>query len=222
MAKTTKNTAFEIVNGKAVRKDALGKNTTSSPFDPFHDQARGQIREDKEMIEAAKKRGVTFSDIELDDIKKLDARRARKDPITQQKKLSGEDTVILKQIEAQRAAQKFDSSKIQEEFSREQLAKKLGKSKNEITALDVFEAELAAGKRTAGSFISRAETAEMRANEAKNKALSAQREQAGQQIIKEIGSTEQQQRENLKKKGINLHGTLSPKAAAKLREQGLI
>jgi hypothetical protein len=111
MTKTSKNSKFEIVKGKAVDKTTLGKNIASVGEDEFAKKARKEIAEDKDAIEAAKKT-ATFSKTELDDIKKLDARNVKKSASVKSKKLSGIDQVILKKLEAEKSKQKFDSSKI--------------------------------------------------------------------------------------------------------------
>lgn len=107
-----KKSKFTIVDGKAVSSDAVGKSIASVGEDKFAQQARKEIAEDKAAVEVAKKT-ATFSKTELDDIQKLNDRKATKSPSTQSKKLSGEDTVILKKLEADKAKAKFDSSKIQ-------------------------------------------------------------------------------------------------------------
>jgi len=52
-----------------------------------------------------------FTKRELDDIKKLDARRGKSK--NKNLKNSGENLVLLKQIEARKALSRFDSSRIQ-------------------------------------------------------------------------------------------------------------
>lgn len=80
----------------------------------FANEAQKQISEQKQIIEQAKEKGIVFNETEKADIVKLDSRREKsKGTAKFFTKLSGEDTVILKKLEAEKAKVIFDSSKIQ-------------------------------------------------------------------------------------------------------------
>lgn len=179
------------------------QNIVSIGMDDLHNEALKQNRLQKEAIEQAKRNGVTFSQTELDDIKKLNARRDKsKGTLKFDKKLSGEDLVIAKQLEAKRGD-------IYGNFANPNFDLGLPNT---------------ATQKDRDFMIKQSQEHRMQQQKAEQNKINAQRQtEQGKQLQKQIGTSTEEQQKNLLKSGIKLNtGALSPRALAKLREKGLI
>lgn len=182
-----------VINQTDLLRGSLQTNLSTGAVTPLTQQE----------FEATISRPLTAQ--ELSDIEALNARRARKGS-KQGLKASGATVVAQKRIQEALAVKNvFDSRTVQNtNFD-------LGLPSN-ATQADRQRAIAAQAER-------RAQLQKQQANAV----LQAQRQQVGSELIKQTGSTAEQQKIVLLNSGINLTGgALNEKALARLREQGLI